>query len=81
MEEAVKQGARLLAGGRVNPSANCLGGFMEPTLLVDVTPDMSIAQHEVFGPVMVILRAEDDDDAVRIVRGGAKRIGVEDTVL
>lgn len=77
MEEAVEQGARLLAGGRVNPSPNCLGGFMEPTLLVDVTPDMSIAKHEVFGPVMVMLRAKDDDDAVRIVSGGRGEIGVE----
>lgn len=72
VEEAVKQGARLLAGGRVNPDPKCLGGFMEPTLLVDVTPEMSIAQHEVFGPVMVMFRAEDDEDAIRIVRMEAR---------
>lgn len=40
---------------------------MQPTLLVDVTPEMDIAQHEVFGPVMVLMKARNDEDAIRIV--------------
>lgn len=67
VQDAVKSGARLLAGGSVNSSPGCAGGFMQPTLLVDVTPEMKIAQEEVFGPVMVIMKAKDDNDAIRIV--------------
>jgi acyl-CoA reductase-like NAD-dependent aldehyde dehydrogenase len=56
--EAVSQGARLLAGGRryehpVYPK----GHYFQPTLLVDVTPEMRIAQHECFAPVLTIFRA------------------------
>jgi hypothetical protein len=40
---------------------------MLPTLLVDVTPEMDIARNEVFGPVMVMMKAQDDEDALRIV--------------
>ena len=43
------------------------GGYMRPTLLVDVTPEMDIARNEVFGPVMVMMKAQDDEDALRIV--------------
>ncbi|EGD79685.1 aldehyde dehydrogenase [Salpingoeca rosetta] len=66
VEEAVRSGARLLAGGHVNTIAGCSGGFFQPTLLVDVTPDMHIAQEETFGPIMTLMRAEDDEDAIRI---------------
>eukprot|EP00042_Codosiga_hollandica_P026155 m.122099 g.122099 ORF g.122099 m.122099 type:complete len:147 (+) comp52111_c0_seq12:211-651(+) len=67
IDDAVASGARLLAGGRTNP-AYSTGSFLLPTLLVDVTTEMKIAQKEVFGPVMVIMRAQNDDDALRIVR-------------
>jgi aldehyde dehydrogenase (NAD+) len=42
------------------------GDFVEPTLFVDVKPDMTIAQEEIFGPVLAVIPFEDDDDAVRI---------------
>ena len=42
------------------------GCFVEPTLFVDVDPDATIAQEEIFGPVLAVLKYEDDDDAVRI---------------
>lgn len=65
VDSAVRQGARLLVGGHaVRRGGGC---FFEPTLLVDVTPDMSIARNEVFGPVMVVFKAESDADALRIV--------------
>jgi acyl-CoA reductase-like NAD-dependent aldehyde dehydrogenase len=52
----------LVTGGeKVSP-----GFFYSPTLLTDVDPDSEIAQHEVFGPVLAVIRYEDDDDAVRI---------------
>eukprot|EP00730_Choanoeca_flexa_P009643 TRINITY_DN12733_c0_g1_i1.p1 TRINITY_DN12733_c0_g1~~TRINITY_DN12733_c0_g1_i1.p1 ORF type:complete len:614 (+),score=136.64 TRINITY_DN12733_c0_g1_i1:56-1897(+) len=66
VQKAVQQGAKCVAGGRVNRLEGSPGGFMQPTLLVDVTPEMDIAQHEVFGPVMVMMKAKDDEDALRI---------------
>ena len=42
------------------------GYFVEPTLFVDVDPDSTIAQEEIFGPVLAVIPYEDDDDAVRI---------------
>lgn len=59
------EGARLLAGGRA-PADKGGGFFVEPTCFVDVTNDMRIAQEEIFGPVLVVIPFEDDDDAVRI---------------
>ena len=42
------------------------GYYVEPTLFVDVDPDSTIAQEEIFGPVLAVIPYEDDDDAVRI---------------
>jgi aldehyde dehydrogenase (NAD+) len=65
IESGKADGARLIAGGKV---ASDKGGgfFIEPTCFVDVTPDMKIAREEIFGPVLVVIPFEDDDDAVRI---------------
>jgi acyl-CoA reductase-like NAD-dependent aldehyde dehydrogenase len=62
---ALDDGASLAAGGRRPIGLN--GGFYcEPTILTDVGPDSRIAQEEVFGPVLTVLRYRDDDDAVAI---------------
>lgn len=62
VQRAVADGATLVTGGqKVDP-----GYFYTPTLLTDVDPDSEIAQDEVFGPVLVVIDYEDDDDAVRI---------------
>jgi acyl-CoA reductase-like NAD-dependent aldehyde dehydrogenase len=62
VKRAVEAGATLVTGGeKVDP-----GFFYTPTLLTDVAPDSEIAQEEVFGPVLVVIAYEDDDDAVRI---------------
>ncbi|OSC39959.1 aldehyde dehydrogenase family protein [Mycobacterium decipiens] len=59
---AVAAGATLVTGGkRLDP-----GYFYAPTLLTGVDPDSEIAQEEVFGPVLVVIGFDDDDDAVRI---------------
>jgi aldehyde dehydrogenase (NAD+) len=65
VEAGKAEGARLLAGGNV---VNNKGGgfFIEPTCFVDATNDMKIAREEIFGPVLVVISFEDDDDAVRI---------------
>jgi acyl-CoA reductase-like NAD-dependent aldehyde dehydrogenase len=64
---AVKEGARLLCGGkRVHAEQ---GNFFAPTILTDVTPEMEIAREELFGPVMLLMRVKDDDEAVRVANG------------
>jgi acyl-CoA reductase-like NAD-dependent aldehyde dehydrogenase len=62
---AVNGGARLVAGGQ-RPSGLDKGFYYEPTILTGVAPDSVIAQEEVFGPVLTVLRYRDDDDAVAI---------------
>lgn len=70
VQGAVAQGARLLYGGRrLSNGDHAHGWFMEPTVLGDVSPTMTIACEEVFGPVIAILAAEDFDDALRIANG------------
>lgn len=66
----VAEGATLLAGGKARPDKGS-GYFIEPTCFADVTNDMRIAQEEIFGPVLVVIPFEDDDDAVRIANESA----------
>ena len=56
----------LLVGGTDGPPDLDKGFFVEPTLFVDVDNSMTIAQEEIFGPVLVVIPYDDDDDAVRI---------------
>lgn len=65
IETGVKEGAKVLVGGGV-PEHLSKGYYVEPTILVDVDPDSTVAQEEIFGPVLVVIPFEDDDDAVRI---------------
>ena len=65
IEKGKEKGATLLVGGQRPPQFE-KGFFVEPTLFADVDPDSTIAQDEIFGPVLSIIRYEDDDDAVRI---------------
>ncbi|MGX4693118.1 aldehyde dehydrogenase family protein [Streptomyces sp. JNUCC 63] len=65
--KGVAEGARLVAGGPESPCDK--GYFVSPTVFADVTPDMTVAQEEIFGPVLSILRYDDEDDALRIANG------------
>jgi len=65
IEKGKAEGATLAVGGG-RPAHLESGYFVEPTLFVDVDPDSTIAQEEIFGPVLAVIRYEDDDDAVRI---------------
>jgi aldehyde dehydrogenase (NAD+) len=65
IELGKKEGARLLAGGNARPDKGG-GFFVEPTCFVDVNNKMRIAQEEIFGPVLVVIPFEDDEDAIRI---------------
>ncbi|MFH9332890.1 aldehyde dehydrogenase family protein [Streptomyces althioticus] len=67
IEKGVAEGARVVAGGPEAPRPQ--GWYVSPTVLADVTPDMTVAQEEIFGPVLCVLRYEDEDDALRIANG------------
>ena len=60
------EGARAVTGGR---KLNRPGWFLEPTVFTDVRPDMTIANEEVFGPVLSVMRFDDDDEAVALANG------------
>lgn len=62
VDDAVAKGARVLTGGRARPDLGPL--FYEPTVLADVTDDMTLAREETFGPVVAVYRVADDDEAV-----------------
>ena len=70
IEKGVAEGATLaLGGGR--PAHLPAGWYVEPTLFVDVDNSMTIAQQEIFGPVLVVIPFDDEDDAVRIANDSA----------
>ncbi|CAH1665773.1 (Z)-2-((N-methylformamido)methylene)-5-hydroxybutyrolactone dehydrogenase [Hyphomicrobiales bacterium] len=67
VEIAKSEGARLVAGGEpAQVEGYPKGLFYKPTIFVDVKNEMRIAQEEVFGPVLSVIRFKDEDDAVRI---------------
>jgi aldehyde dehydrogenase (NAD+) len=65
IKKGVDEGARLVCGGG-RPADLPKGWYVEPTLFADVNNTMTIAREEIFGPVLVMIPFEDDDDAVRI---------------
>jgi len=65
IEKGKAEGARLVYGGGT-PAHLSKGWYVEPTLFADVDNSMTIAQEEIFGPVLVMIPFDDDDDAVRI---------------
>ncbi len=66
--QALADGGRLVTGGR-EPEGRSGGCWFEPTLLAEVGPDTAIAQQETFGPVALILRAANLDDALSLANG------------
>ncbi len=65
-----KEGANLVLGGNACRDGNCSRGhFIEPTIFSGVNPGMRIAQEEIFGPVVSVLKAKDLDEAIGIVNG------------
>ena len=66
IEKGIGEGAKLEVGGPGKPEGLETGYYVRPTVFSHVTNDMAIAQQEIFGPVLVMIGYEDDDDAVRI---------------
>jgi aldehyde dehydrogenase (NAD+)/betaine-aldehyde dehydrogenase len=66
IRKGIDEGAKLVTGGAEAPEGLEKGFFVRPTVFSDVTTDMTIAQEEIFGPVLVIMPYDTEDDAVRI---------------
>ena len=66
INKGIEEGAQLLTGGPDAPEGQPKGYFVKPTVFGKVTPEMTIAKEEIFGPVLSILTYKDDADAVRI---------------
>ncbi|MGW1378760.1 aldehyde dehydrogenase family protein [Streptomyces sp. NPDC002446] len=75
IERGVQEGARLVAGGPDAPEGRERGYFVRPTVFADVTTDMAIAQEEIFGPVLSILKYESEEEALRIANDSAYGLG------
>jgi betaine-aldehyde dehydrogenase len=66
IKKGIEEGATLVTGGAEPPDGAEKGYFVRPTVFANVRNDMTIAQEEIFGPVLAIIPYEDEDDAVRI---------------
>jgi gamma-glutamyl-gamma-aminobutyraldehyde dehydrogenase len=63
---AKTEGASLVAGGSRTDIGTGKGYFMQPTVFADVTPDMTIAREEIFGPVLAIIAVGSADEAIKV---------------
>ncbi|MFN8161200.1 MAG: aldehyde dehydrogenase family protein [Solirubrobacterales bacterium] len=66
IQKGVEEQAKLVTGGAEAPEGLDRGFFVRPTVFSEVSPDMTIAQEEIFGPVLAIQPYEDTEDAIRI---------------
>ena len=65
-DKGLEEGAKLVAGGADRPEGVDRGYFVQPTVFSEVSPEMTIAREEIFGPVLALMPYEDEEDAVRI---------------
>lgn len=66
INQGISEGARLVTGGTDMPAGLSTGNYVLPTIFADVTNDMIIAQEEIFGPVLVMIKYSTIDQAVEI---------------
>jgi betaine-aldehyde dehydrogenase len=66
VERARGYGAKVVRGGQIPGGDLARGSYYEPTLVVDVAQDSEIVQQEIFGPVLVVLPFDDDDEGIRL---------------
>ncbi|HLK11476.1 MAG TPA: aldehyde dehydrogenase family protein [Candidatus Binatia bacterium] len=74
IRKGVEEGAKIAVGGR-RPAGLPKGYYVEPTILVDVKNAMTVAQEEIFGPVLVVIRYRTIDDAIRIANDSIYGLG------
>jgi aldehyde dehydrogenase (NAD+) len=66
IRKGIEEGAEVLVGGEGHPAGLEAGYFVKPTVFVNVKNDMTIAQEEIFGPVLSVIAYDSEDDAIRI---------------
>ena len=66
IEIGIEEGASLVAGGIEKPEGCDKGYYIKPTVFANVTNDMTIAKEEIFGPVLSIIKYENEDEAIKI---------------
>lgn len=72
----VREGARIACGGKRKTDGDCAKGvFYEPTLLVDVTNDMRVAQEEIFGPVAVVIKFHSEEEVIAMANDSVYGLG------
>ena len=69
IKKGVEEGAKLIVGGAERPEGLDKGFFVQPTVFSDVTPDMTIAKEEIFGPVLVLMPYDTEEEAIEIANG------------
>ncbi len=67
VEIGKKEGATLVTGGKFYEEDGLKGWFYEPTIFINVKPDMRIAQEEIFGPVLSVIKVDDFDEAIEVM--------------
>ena len=75
IKKGVEEGATALVGGPGAETGFDKGYFVRPTLFTDVDNKMTIAQEEIFGPVLSVIPFDDEEDAIRIANDSVVRLG------
>ncbi|MDF3311212.1 aldehyde dehydrogenase family protein [Rhodococcus sp. T2V] len=75
IQSGIDEGANLVTGGVERPEGLDQGYFVQPTVFTGVTPDMTIAREEIFGPVLAVLPYRDEQDALRIANDSPYGLG------
>jgi aldehyde dehydrogenase (NAD+) len=75
IQKGIDEGAKLLVGGTEAPAGRDRGFWVKPTLFVDVDNAMTIAQEEIFGPVLAVIPYEDEEHAIRIANDSVYGLG------
>jgi aldehyde dehydrogenase (NAD+) len=79
IRKGIEEGAEVLVGGEGHPKGLEAGFFVKPTVFVNVTNDMTIAQEEIFGPVLSVIAYDSEDEAIRIANDS--KYGLHSAVL
>jgi aldehyde dehydrogenase (NAD+) len=79
IRKGIEEGAEVLVGGEGHPEGLDAGYFMKPTVFVNVTNNMAIAQEEIFGPVLCVIAYDSEEEAIRIANDS--KYGLHGAVL
>jgi aldehyde dehydrogenase (NAD+) len=79
IRKGIEEGAEVLVGGEGHPAGFEAGFFVKPTVFVNVKNDMTIAQEEIFGPVLCVITYDSEDEAIRIANDS--KYGLHSCVL